>query len=119
MSSAAHKIHWTGAEGCVPLTAKHFTMKNRRMRRRVRAAIVSMEKHKTVGVDNIHADMFQFSPMLFAGLLTKIWAKVGSTLLIPEAWNVGVLVPLLKAGRQVDPADYRPLCILSRIRKVS
>lgn len=82
--------------GCEPLIAKNFKVNNRRKRRRERAAIISMEKHKAVGVDNIHSDMLQVAPTIFSRLLTHLWAKVSSTLIVPEAWNVGVLVPLLK-----------------------
>lgn len=39
-------------------------------------------------------------------------------MLIPEAWSTGVLVPLLKNGNKADPGNYRPICMLSHVRKV-
>lgn len=103
--------------GCEQMTAKHFTVDNRKMRRRVRAAINAMEKHKAAGVDNTHAEMLRVAPKLFARILTSMWETIGTTLLITEGWNAGVLVPPLKSGTQTDATNYRFLCILSHIRK--
>lgn len=77
-----------------------------------------MEKNKVVGVDNIHVEMLQASPDLFASLLTKWWTVVGKTGVVPKSWNIGILVPLFKKWEQDDPASYRPLCMLSQIREI-
>lgn len=88
------------------------------MRRRLRDAKVSMVKHKAVGVDSIHVEMLQTAPALSARVLAVVWEKVGETKLIPEVWSTGILVPLHKKDSQCDPANYRPLCMLSHVRKV-
>lgn len=103
---------------CQPIVPKHFIVNNRRMRRKIRTSITQMYKQKAVDVDDFHAEMLQVAPDLFARVLAKLWEKVGETLLIPEACNTGILVPLYKKGEQDDPANYRPLCMFSHIRKV-
>lgn len=100
----------------IPMTPKHFKIENRKMKRRLLKSIKSMERHKEVGVDNVHAEMLQTAPQLFARILKKLWAKVVETLLIPEAWTTGVLFPLLKKGEQSDPANCRSMCMVSHVR---
>lgn len=77
-----------------------------------------MDRHKSEGVDNVHAKMLQIVPELFARLLESFWENVGENLMVPEAWNMGILVPLHKKDKQDDPAKYWPLCMLSHICKV-
>lgn len=77
-----------------------------------------MERHKAIGVDNVHAEMLQTAPALFARALSKLWEVVGTTLMVPKSWTTGVLVPLHKHGPLSDPAFYRPLCMLLHVRKI-
>lgn len=42
-----------------------------------------MEKHKAVGVDNVHIEMLQIAPDIFARVLAQLWEKVGETALMP------------------------------------
>lgn len=82
------------------------------------SAVARMEKYKAVGSDNVHAEMLQVAPGLFASLLTQWWIVVGRTGIVPDSWNTSVLVPLFKKGEQYNTASYRPLCMLSHIRKI-
>lgn len=94
-----------------------FNVDNRIFRRRMKRAILSMQRNKAVGVDNVHSEMLKTSPDLFAKLLTKIWEVVGETRVIPDSWTQGILFPLHKKGPHIKPENYRPLCMLSHIRK--
>lgn len=48
-----------------------------------------------------------------------MWCAVGRTRFIPEDWLKGIIVPLYKGkGSQKEPVNFRPLCILSHVRKL-
>lgn len=48
---------------CEPMLPRYFKVDDRKMRRRIRAAIMSMVKHKAVGVENVHTKMLQTAPL--------------------------------------------------------
>lgn len=101
---------------CHPLNPRPLEVDNRRMRRRIRDAILQIAKNKAVGVNNVHIEMLQAVPELFARMLAKLWETVGETQIVPNSWLMGVLVPLHKYGPQDELANYRPLCMLSHVR---
>lgn len=68
-------------------------------------------------MDDVHSEMLQTAPAVFARVITKIWEVVGKTKVIPEAWTRGILVPLHKKGANNKLENYRPLCMLSHNRK--
>lgn len=49
-----------------------------------------MDKHKSVGVDNVHAAMLKVAPEFFARILSKVWEKVGESLIVPTSWSTGI-----------------------------
>lgn len=100
------------------LEMRRFTVDNRKIMRRIRNAIRTMERQNAIDVDKIHAEMLQTAPVLFERVLTKLWEVVSSVLMVHREWTTGVLVPLHKKGTQSDPAKYRPLCMLSHVRKI-
>lgn len=57
-------------------------------------AIISMDKHKAVVVDNVHAEMLQTAHEIFAPMLAQLWEKMGETWSVPESWTTGRIVPL-------------------------
>lgn len=57
-----------------------------------------MEINKAVGTDNIHSEMLQVAPDLFASLFKQWWIDICKTDIIPEVWNTGIIVQLLKKG---------------------
>lgn len=77
-----------------------------------------MEKNKAVEVDNIRAEMMQVAPDLFTSLLSQWWSVSEQIGIVPEEWNTDILVPLFKKGEQHEPSIYRPLCMLSHVRKI-
>lgn len=104
-----------GGEQIAP---RRFKVDSRKFRRRVQRAIKSMSRKKAVGTDNIHSEMLQTAPDLFASLLTQWWIVVGKSGVVPDSCIIGVMVPLFKKGEQDEPSSYRPLCMLSHIRKI-
>lgn len=83
-------------------------------------AIKDMDNNKAVGVDGTHVEMLKSNPRQTAKLLTEIWKTVGETRIIPRNWLRGIVVPLYKGkGESAKPKNYRPLTILSHLRKLT
>lgn len=68
------------------------------MRRRVRAAIISMERQKSVGLVNVHSEILMVAPRMSDRILTNLWDKEGETLLVHKLWTSRLLVPVYKKG---------------------
>lgn len=78
-----------------------------------------MEANKVIGSDGIHVEMLKANPGEAAELLTKMWQLVGETGIVPRGWLTGTIVPFhIGKGEQQEPANSRPLCILSHVRKL-
>lgn len=91
----------------------------RQFGRDVQDAIITMEANKAIGGDGVHVEMLKSNPGEAAKLLTKVWQVVGKTGQVPLEWLKGTILPLYKGkGEQNIPANSRPLCILSHVRKL-
>lgn len=101
------------------LQIMNFEIDDGKFEKDVEQAIRGMEANKAVGTDGVHVEMMKANPPVAATLLTKVWKAVGRTKQVPEEWLKGIIVPLYKGkGGQKEPANFRPLCILSHARKV-
>lgn len=61
--------------------------------------------------------MTKCEPVLIAELLVEQWKLNRRTRQYPEEWTEGFLSPVYKKGKNDDPKNYRPLCMLSCLRK--
>lgn len=101
------------------LVSRPFTVDTRRLKEDVEAAIRQMESNKAIGLDGIHVKMLKANPGASSELLTTIWQVVGKTGIVSHSWIKDTIVPLFKGkGDQQEPANWRPLCILSHARKL-
>lgn len=79
----------------------------------------TMECNKAIGEDGVNVEMLKSNPEAAASLLTKMWRAVGKSGCFPEDWLRGIIVPLYKGkGCQKEVVNFRPLCILSHVRKI-
>ncbi|PXF39626.1 RNA-directed DNA polymerase from mobile element jockey [Gracilariopsis chorda] len=83
----------------------------------IKRAIIRGKKNKAPGEDGIVFEMLQISPDGFGSLLFEIWAAVGRTEYMPRALRDGVVAPLFKKGDVSRPESYRPIMLLSHMRK--
>lgn len=83
----------------------------------MRRTINATHHNRAIRVDNVHSEMMQTSPIIFARLLTKVWKLMESNEIIPSVWTQGIMFPLLKKGSQNRPENCKPLCKLSHVRK--
>lgn len=85
---------------------------------RIENAIADMEPNKEIGLDGIHIEMIKKIRKTAAKVLKRLWQAIGRTGKIPMKWLKGLLIPVHKKGRQDDPSNYHPQCMLSHPRKV-
>lgn len=79
-----------------------------------------MENNKAVGTDSVHVEMLKTNAGSTAKLLTGMWFAVGRSTVVLKEWLEGITVPLYKRkGSQGGPSNYRPLTILSHLRKLT
>ena len=73
---------------------------------------------KADGLDGIPISLLKLSFKFIASSLTHIFNLVISTGIIPNDWKSARITPIYKADSKVDPANYRPISVLSVIGKL-
>lgn len=107
-------------EGANGLEALPFTEDEHQHTHNTIVAIRNMENNKAIGTDGAHVEMMKKNAPKTAKLLTGIWKTVDRCRIVPPEWIEGIVVPLFKGkGTQADPANSRPLTILSHIQKIT
>lgn len=69
-------------------------------------------------MDGIHNEMLKVEVDLTAELILDLWRLVGRTTIYPRNWERGLLTPIYKKGENSTPANRRPVCMLSCVRKI-
>ena len=109
-------VHTTEEKGFHP-DMKQFTV-NEDMIEDVKQAITQAPTGKAVGPDEIFVEVLQLFPEIMAKLICDIWAKCGKLVYVLREWRQGILVPIYKRGEKSNPKSYRPITLLSHVRKV-
>ena len=73
---------------------------------------------KADGLDGIPTCLLKLSFPSIASSLTHIFNLVISKGIIPKDWKSARVTPIFKADSKVDPANYRPICVLCVIAKL-
>ena len=50
--------------------------------------------------------------------LVTIFNRIFDTCIYPEAWNNGVIVPILKKGDRINPRNYRGITLINSLAKL-
>ena len=75
---------------------------------------------KANGLDSIPTSLLKLSfKFQIASSLTHIFNLGTSTGIIPNDWKSARVTPIYKADSKVDPANYRPISVLSVTGKLS
>ena len=75
--------------------------------------------NKAVGTDAIRAEFLKLAPMTHAHLILLLLRRSLAAGRLPSRWSDAIVRPLLKPGKPAsDPASYRPVSILSHVRKI-
>lgn len=81
-------------------------------------SINSCPNGKSVGTDGVFAEALKEVPELAGEILTSIWQKCGKLGYMPKTWRIARLVPIYKKGDTSDPQNYRPISVISQLRKI-
>ena len=73
---------------------------------------------KADGLDGIPISLLKLSFKFIASSITHIFNLVISTGIISNDWKSTRITPIYKADSKVDPANYRPISVLSVIGKL-
>lgn len=73
---------------------------------------------KTEGADRLFAEALKVLPGQAAALLMAIWKKCGELSCFPFALERVLIVQAYKKGPRNIPSKYKPIALLSHIRKI-
>ena len=85
---------------------------------RVCRAIENSRPRKATGSDEIFYESLQVNPKLCAEVLCNFWKKCAELKYRLNDWNSVLLTPIHKKGDKSDPANYRPIALISHARQV-
>lgn len=79
----------------------------------------NLRNRKSCGPDEIRPEMLSLSATQSAGILLFLFDIILSVGYTPSTWKISRVVPVFKGkGEPVNPTNYRPISIISVIRKV-
>lgn len=81
-------------------------------------AVRNAPRGKAPGPDGVLGDMWQVAAAEVTEVITELWRKCGEIGYTPKLWRRATVVPVFKKGEQDDPGNYRPISLLSHVRKV-
>lgn len=81
-------------------------------------ALQLLQSRRAPGIDGVYPEMLRSGGSLVVGILTALWCTCGRIGAIPSVWSQVVLVPVYKSGHRANPQNYRPIGILSVLRRV-
>jgi hypothetical protein len=81
-------------------------------------AIALLPNNKAAGQDGILSEMLKALNEQTRGKLLQVLNKCIELEVTPTEWKLGKMVLLFKKGDVTDPANYRPITILSQCRKL-
>lgn len=79
----------------------------------VRRALRRGQPGKAPGLDGIPSDLYRSCRDAFAPLLARLFTAVATTGDLPPGFHDGLITILFKSGDRTNPADYRPITLLS------
>lgn len=80
--------------------------------------IKTAPRKKATGCDGVFVEALQLVPTEAAKAILSLWEACGKASYMPQAWKRITLSPLFKKGPSDKPDSYRPIALLSHIRKL-
>ncbi len=100
------QVHETNDEINQPITNDEITK-----------VIKGLKNNKANGIDFIVNEHIKSTVDTMLPIYTKLFNTILDTGLVPEIWTIGVIKPIYKKnGDSNDPANYRPITLLSCFR---
>ena len=88
------------------------------LREEVEAAVASLKKGKSPGIDNIPGELVQASGEAMITILTILCNKIWTTGIWPTLWTQSLLITLPKKGNLQLCQNYRTISLISHVSKV-
>ena len=85
---------------------------------RVIRAIQQAKPNKATGQDELFSEAFKVAPRHFAEVLCAFWTKCSTLGYLIRDWRTAIMVPIHKRGPKSDPANHRPIALLSHGRQM-
>uniref|UniRef100_A0A670J8Y1 Reverse transcriptase domain-containing protein n=1 Tax=Podarcis muralis TaxID=64176 RepID=A0A670J8Y1_PODMU len=80
--------------------------------------IQSLKSGKAPGADNIPPEILKANVEWWAPVLAALFTSINQAAIIPEDWGLAIIIPIFKKGNRTEPANYRPISLLSIISKL-
>jgi len=84
----------------------------------VELAIEELKSHKSLGIDQIPAELIKAGGRAICYEIHKLIISVWNKEELPEEWKESVIVPLNKKGDKTDYSNYRGISLLSTTYKI-
>lgn len=68
-------------------------------------------------VDEVQSELLNIQREHNTAIITAIWKAIGTLGYVPKALRSGLYAPIFKKGNTREPSSYRPIALLSHIRK--
>ncbi|KAK6756769.1 hypothetical protein RB195_014912 [Necator americanus] len=85
----------------------------------IRHAIMSVRNRTAPGLDRIRPEHLKSLPPVLINTLARLFTRYLSECKVPKQWKTSKTVLLYKKGDPHDIGNYRPICLLSVIYKLS
>ncbi len=73
---------------------------------------------KAPGLDEVKSEMLTTDIELNSEIIMELWKACGRCGEAPMSWLKALFVPIHKKDRMDDPANHRPISLLSQVRKI-
>ena len=84
----------------------------------VENGIKRLKAGKATGMDAVSNNILKCASKLLSPFITNLFNCILHSEIFPEAWGLGIIVPLFKSGEPEDPNNYRGISINSCISKL-
>ena len=81
-------------------------------------AVNSLSNNKACGMDQLINEYFKASSEKLLPVLTLLFNIILKTGYIPDSWTMSIIKPIHKKGDTDNPANFRPITILSCFAKL-
>ena len=80
--------------------------------------IQKLKTKKSAGDDGIKPSIIKASFLSIVKPLVHIYNTSFDTGVVPDIWKIAKVIPIFKNGERTDPANYRPISLLSCFEKI-
>jgi Reverse transcriptase (RNA-dependent DNA polymerase) len=84
----------------------------------IAVALGRVPLRKAAGPDGVYGVMVRLASPWLRSMLPSLWQTCGSIASVPGAWTTVLLEPVYKHGPRLEPSSYRPIGLLSVLRRV-